>query len=146
MRKVDSGPHPLPVTVHLIADALKLLREEDGPRYLYRGLTDRDVPPEFLERGGTELAPMSTTSDVDQAIAYAMQSPCNRHCVMMRCITNLAHDRAPDISFLSAFPAEREYLFPPLTYLKPSVGGRTTFRERDGSAYFEVIDIMVRMG
>ena len=28
--------------------------------------------------------------------------------------------RGADISFLSAFPAEREYLYPPLTYLRPT--------------------------
>jgi len=27
--------------------------------------------------------------------------------------------RAPDISFLSAFPEEQEFLYPPLTYLNP---------------------------
>ena len=29
-------------------------------------------------------------------------------------------DRGADIAFLSAFPGEREVLFPPLTYLKPT--------------------------
>ena len=29
-------------------------------------------------------------------------------------------ERGADISFLSAFPGEREYLFPPLTYLQPT--------------------------
>mgnify|MGYP006166640603 CR=1 FL=1 len=28
--------------------------------------------------------------------------------------------RGADISFLSAFPGEAEYLFPPLTYLRPT--------------------------
>jgi len=30
------------------------------------------------------------------------------------------HDRGADISWLSAFPGEKEVLFPPLTYLKPT--------------------------
>ena len=29
-------------------------------------------------------------------------------------------DRGADIAFLSAFPSEREYVYPPLTYLKPT--------------------------
>ena len=33
-------------------------------------------------------------------------------------------DRGADLRFLSAFPGEAEYLFPPLTYLQPT--GRRT--------------------
>ena len=29
-------------------------------------------------------------------------------------------NRGADVSFLSAFPNEKEYLYPPLTYLKPT--------------------------
>jgi len=47
-------------------------------------------------------------------------------------------NRGPDISFLSAFPAEAEFLFPPLTYLQPT--GRTHTVEIDG-ATFDVIDV-----
>ena len=36
--------------------------------------------------------------------------------------------RGADIAFLSAFPAEEEYLFPPLTYLEPTPGGVQTLR------------------
>ena len=35
---------------------------------LYRGMRNVDVPNEFLEKGGTELAPMSTTSDLTIAL------------------------------------------------------------------------------
>ena len=35
------------------------------------------------------------------------------------CSARSGKRRRPDIMFLSAFPAESEYLFPPLTYLRP---------------------------
>ena len=47
--------------------------------------------------------------------------------------------RGPAISFLSAFPAEEEYLFPPLTYLEPTPEGVQTLRVDD--ATFTVIDV-----
>ena len=40
--------------------------------------------------------------------------------VLLRLITDSFYKRGPDISFLSAFPGETEYLFPPLTYLHPT--------------------------
>ena len=46
--------------------------------------------------------------------------------------------RGPDISFLSAFPAEEEFLFPPLSYLEPA-GETQTLRVDD--ATFTVIDV-----
>ena len=47
--------------------------------------------------------------------------------------------RGPDISFLSAFPGEQEFLFPPLTYLEPVADATQTLRVDD--ATFTVIDV-----
>jgi hypothetical protein len=103
--------------------------------YLYRGLKDVSPPADFMEKGGTELAPMSTASN----LAVAMQYSCsNRHAVLMRLVTDSFFNRGPDISFLSAFPTESEFLFPPLTYLQPT--GRTQKVHVDGTT-FEVIDV-----
>ena len=51
-----------------IENAVQQLRRVEGNEAtahdsvdLYRGLAGRCVPPEFLAKGGTELAPMSTT-------------------------------------------------------------------------------------
>ena len=77
-------------------------------------MRDVQVPAEFLETGGTELAPMSTTTDLKTAMIYAK----SRSSVLLRLVTRNFMSRAPDVSFLSCFPAEREYLYPPpLTYL-----------------------------
>jgi hypothetical protein len=82
-------PHPLPVTVALIRDALSKLRavEADGAAggtldtarmasgasghlrrvHLYRGIKDVCPPPDFMEKGGTELAPMSVGANSNTA-------------------------------------------------------------------------------
>ena len=47
-------------------------------------------------------------------------------------------NKAPEISFLSAFPAEKEYLFPPLCYLKPTGDVQ---KLRVDEARYTVIDV-----
>ena len=66
------------------------------------------MPEEFLKKGGTELAPMSTTSDLKVAVQYSQ----GVNAVLLRLRTDSFINRGPDISFLSAFPGESEYLFP----------------------------------
>ena len=135
--------HPLPITVTLIRTAIGKLRviEADGDQSnttvdLYRGMRNVDVQGQFMEglRGGTELAPMSTTSSLKIAMQYAA----SEHSVLMRLRTKNFMVRAPDISFLSAFPAEKEFLYPPLTYLQPT-GDVEKLRVDD--ANFLVIDV-----
>ena len=149
-------PHKLPVTVALLRDALGKLRaveanqgSKDGgadnggfasprvsPRelHLYRGMKDVRAPLEFLAQGGTELAPMSTTS----SLAVAMKYSASRNAVLLRLVTDSFISRGPDISFLSAFPAEREFLFPPLTYLAPT---GNVEKIAVGGASWDVIDV-----
>jgi len=66
-------------------------------------------------KGGTELAPMSTTS----SLKIAMQYSASEQALLFRLHTKNFMMRGPEISFLSAFPGEQEFLFPPLTYLEP---------------------------
>ena len=131
-------PHKLPVTVALLRDALGKLRaveanqgSKDGgadkggfasprvsPRelHLYRGMKDVRAPLEFLAQGGTELAPMSTTSSLAVAMKYSASRP---NAVLLRLVTDSFISRGPDISFLSAFPAEREFLSSRLSPTSP---------------------------
>lgn len=91
-----------------------------------------------MAQGGTELAPMSTTSDLSVAMRYSASS----HAVLLRLITESFYERGPDISFLSAFPGEAEFLFPPLTYLQPTGDVETVVI----SGYtFEVVDVRPRI-
>ena len=135
----------MPATVALLRAALSKLRavEADGSRVLrrvelYRGMKDVKAPDDFMEKGGTELAPMSTTSDLTVAMKYSASV----RAVMLRLITESFYERGPDISFLSAFPGEAEFLFPPLTYLQPT--GDVEMVVVEGLTY-EVVDVRPRI-
>ena len=77
---------------------------------------------------------MSTTS----SLKVAMQYLASENSLLLRVITKNFMVRGPEISFLSAFPEEQEFLFPPLTYIEP-VGKSQTMRVDD--ATFTVIDV-----
>merc|ERR1719506_240193 len=96
--------HPLPLTVTLLRDALSKLRavEADLSRdsamtriELYRGMKDVTAPAGFMELGGTELAPMSTTSDLSVAMRYSASV----RAVLLRLITDsfyeISHSSPP---------------------------------------------------
>ena len=126
--KIVNGPlrhpwgdrsHPFPVTVSFLADAIKKLRAVAANSAnaqlkldLWRGMTDLAVSDEFMSKGGTELAPMSSTATLRVAIQYSSvsESP-----LLFKLRTGSFMDRGASVNFLSAFPAEDECLFPPLT-------------------------------
>ena len=107
-------PHPFPVTVAFIAEGLKRLRTVAGKSAqantemtLYRGMKGMKVQDNFLQmgKGGTELAPMSTTSSLKVAMMYSA----SEDSLLLRVLSKNFMVRGPDISFLSAFPAEQEF-------------------------------------
>ena len=137
-------PHPLPVTAAFIKEGVLRLRavagnssEANTEVVLYRGMKGMKVQGSFLQqgKGGTELAPMSTT----RSLKVAMQYGGSENSLLMRVFTRNFMVRGPNVSFLSAFPAEEEFLFPPLTYLEPTPEGVQTLRVDD--ATFTVIDV-----
>lgn len=81
---------------------------------------------------------MSTTSDVRVAVRYAA----SEHSVLLRLRTKNAMERGADLAWLSAFPGEHEFLFPPLTFLQHvamdtvDIGGRP----------FRVLEMEPRLG
>mmetsp|Transcript_28835 Transcript_28835/g.78720 ORF Transcript_28835/g.78720 Transcript_28835/m.78720 type:complete len:123 (+) Transcript_28835:135-503(+) len=92
----------------------------------WRGLKNVTVADAFLHQGGTELAPMSTTSNLAVAVQYSL-SPSS---LILKLKTNSFMERGANLSWVSAFPAEAEVLFPPLTFLHPT--GRTLTLEQVG--------------
>lgn len=62
---------------------------------------------------------MSTTADLKVAMRYCV-SPSS---LLLKIQTSSFMERSVSLSFLSCFPEEEEYLFAPLTYLRPT--GRT---------------------
>ena len=138
LRSDQKTPHPLPATVLFLSEGLKRLRVrraeavaeesksggsgESGSLSsggsLWRGIKDLSVDGEFMKncQGGTELAPMSTTTDIAVAAMYAVSS----HCLMFKIRAGNFMQWGADLQWLSAFPNESEICFPPLTYLQPS--------------------------
>jgi hypothetical protein len=125
MRDFDrQGPHPLPAIMMNIQTALKKLRalgSEDASSkqtvVLWRGMSYMQLPQKFSAEGGTELAPMSTTTDVSVAISYAVKKD-TRSALLFRFVTRNNLERGADVQWLSMFPGESETLFPPLTFLQ----------------------------
>ncbi|KAJ1470781.1 hypothetical protein T484DRAFT_1917230 [Baffinella frigidus] len=124
-RKAEGKAHPLPVTVALLEKAVLQLRKVEGNQAtahdsvdLYRGLANRSIPAEFLAKGGTELAPMSTTRLAEKFFAKGGTelAPMSTTRDLKLALQYCASEHA-DIAFLSAFPAESEVVFSPLTYL-----------------------------
>ena len=116
-------PHPLPVTVSFIVRGLKKLRIVDASSdqatrsmMLWRGMKNVRVTEEFVKRGGTELAPMSTTADLAVAVDYGL----SKNSLIFKIVTENKLQRGADVAWLSAFPNESEILFAPLTYMQPT--------------------------
>ena len=63
-----------------------------------------------------QLAPMSTTSDIATAVSYSF----SKESLIFRIVAHNGLMRGADIQWLSAFPGEKEFLYPPLTYLQPT--------------------------
>jgi len=118
-----TAAHPLPVTVSFLAEAIGKLRavaakgaHANRQLDLWRGMRNLKTSEDFEARGGTELAPMSTTTQLKVALQYAEA----QHSLLLKLKTDSFMGRGASIQFLSCFPGEAEVLFPPLTYLKPT--------------------------
>ena len=119
-------PHPLAATVAFLAQAIKKLRAvgAESPNAhealtLWRGLRDLAITDEFMAHGGTELGCMSTTAVGDVAIRYAVAGNTTGLVCLFRLKTAGFMERGAELTFLSAFPDEAEYIYPPSTYLRP---------------------------
>jgi hypothetical protein len=120
----DRDAHDFPVTLLFLHEAILKLRavgaaESDEPLDLWRGLKALRVQDNFERTGGTEPAPMSTTTDLHVALAYSL-SPSERSSLLFKIRTTSFMNRGASVEWLSAFPAEKEILYPPLTFLRPT--------------------------
>ena len=122
-RRRANEPHPLPVICQLLMEASKALGsaeyelnpvESKLPKDLFRGMQGVKLPENFLEDGGVEIAPMSTTADLKIAMQYSLSTSS----VLLRIATKNAGKRGVPVRWLSAFPGEEEILYPPLTMLE----------------------------
>jgi hypothetical protein len=111
-------PHPFRATVYYINQALGKLRSrknQGSVRSLWRGMRDMRVAPGFAHDGGSELACMSTTTSREVAMSFAQSD--NPLIFEIRVPSYM--NCGGSISWLSVYPAEEEYLYPPFTYLQP---------------------------
>ena len=143
-RYLRGEPVPLPATSMMAAEAIKKLRAvraeaEQQEVVMWRGMRNRRVAEAFMTKGGTELAFMSTTTDLRVAVRYSL----SRHSLLLRIVAPNFMAHGADLRWLSAFPGEAEVLYPPLTFLKPT--GRTEkvdAMDRDGRPVtFTVIEV-----
>ena len=65
---------------------------------------------------GSQIAPMSTTT----SLAIAAQYSRSANSLLFKIKVTNALQYGADLQWLSAFPAEGEVCFPPLTYLQPT--------------------------
>ena len=116
-------PHPFRMTVYYLAEAIKKLRAVAARLHaadfqqdvvLWRGMRDTILTNEFKERGGAELAPMSTSREKTVALTYA-DSTCP---LVFQYVTKGMDRPGVSLDFLSVYPNEREYVYPPMTYLQ----------------------------
>eukprot|EP01042_Synura_sphagnicola_P000576 gene576-622_t len=111
-------------TIHTIASGIvKLSRVAELPenRKVYRGLGGMILPEKFWKpdkygcRGGVEYGFMSTTTQRDVALMYSGKEG------QLRTIFEMdvgQIDRGANIQWLSQYPAEKEFLVPPLSNLE----------------------------
>jgi hypothetical protein len=115
---------PMPVASYLADSAirkLRTLRAKTGSAseknvVLWRGMRNVKVSNAFMQDGGTELAFMSTTTDVRVAVRYSL----SRHSLLLKIVAPNFMSLGAELKWLSAFPDEAEVLFPPLTFLHPT--------------------------
>jgi hypothetical protein len=119
-------PVPLPSITTLADEAIRKLRSVWTRREmlgqntaLWRGMRNVCVSEDFMHEGGTELAFMSTTSNLRIAVRYSL----SRHSLLFKLVAPNFMSLGAELKWLSAFENEEEVLFPPLTYLHPT--GRT---------------------
>ena len=85
---------------------------------------------------------MSTTESLEVAMIYSA----SEHPVLLRLECRDWQDHAPDISFLSAFPHEKEYLFPPRTTIKPVNGRQKMQKLQVGEKTITIINVYPNPG
>ena len=114
-------PHPFAATTFFIDKAIKMLRAVAASlpnahtmQVYWRGMKDLGLTMEFLQKGGTEFACLSTSASQEVAVNFAASSlP-----LVFKFETKDFTSRGADIGWLSVYPNEKEALYPPLTYLR----------------------------
>ena len=135
--------HPLATTVMFIVHGLLKLRKLEAPDYtqpppprLWRGMRNVRAPDDLMTKGGTELAHLSFSSDLNLAANFAS----SRTSLIFMVNSDVSWmQRGISIEWLSTVPSEREYLWPPCTYMKPT--GRIKRLELAGGQTCTIVEV-----
>ena len=139
--------HKLALLVYMLDMAIKQSRavaaespEAHVPLSLFRGIGKREMDDKFMIEGGTELAPMSTTAQLWVALKYSQGGDSS---VLLWLRTQNFMDRGVDLTWVSAFPHEREFLFSPLTYMRAVHDEPVNVQV--GDVTYQVIEVKAQM-
>jgi hypothetical protein len=142
---------PLPLTTLYAADGIRKLRaiyskpmqRTRYPLTLWRGMRNRKVTESFLCEGGTEMAFMSTTTDLEVAVLYSL----SQQSLLFKIVASNFLSTGADLQWLSVFPGEAEIVYPPLTFLEPTGRTQEVSEMRDGQLlHFTVIEVTPCLG
>jgi hypothetical protein len=114
-------PHPFAATTYFIDKGIKMLRavaaslpDAHTTQVYWRGMRDLGLTMEFLQKGGTEFACLSTSASQEVAVNFAASAlP-----LVFKFETKDFTSRGADVAWLSVYPGEKEALYPPLTFLR----------------------------
>jgi hypothetical protein len=124
--QAEAGSNMYTASIHCICSGLrKLCRAQvlEVGVILYRGFGGMALPPQFFDadaqgcRGGVECGLMSTSPDREVAIGYTGVDT-GKELPTVFVIKVGKTSVAADISWLSQFEDEKEFLFGPLTHLQ----------------------------
>ncbi len=149
--QVETGSNMYTASIHCICSALRKLcraQELEVGLILFRGFGNMALPKQFFDadtqgcRGGVECGLMSTSPDREVAIGYSGVDTGKVLPTLFEIKVGKT-SVAADISWLSQFEAEKEYLFGPLTHLQ--VVGQAEVVEHEGKEMSLVhLDLTVR--
>ena len=150
-RETAGAPHPFAATITFLAEGLRRLRAQacsemsDGARQLdqvriWRGMRNVTTPERIMQVGGTEKAMLSCTPK----LASAAQFAASRTSLIFLITTRSFMQCGASLRFLSCFPHEEEYCYPPCTYLRPT--GRWQRVELNGTQHCTVIEVTPHVG
>jgi ankyrin repeat protein len=150
------GKNLFPTTIFVLVSAInKLSRCADIPRgtLLYRGLGGTLEFPDSFTRadpkcktpdalGFLEYGFMSTSADRNVAVQYSGAKEGKPKAGILQIHPN-AVDRGADISGFSQYPAEREFLFVPYSFIQSE--GRQRTEVLDGGGVLTVVSVRVNV-
>lgn len=112
-----------------------------GPRELWRGLSNVKPHPKFWSHGGLILSPMSTSVERKVALEYALKEGTNALILRLE-IPRFGGSGAP-LEWVSCYPDEAEYLYPPLCMLNEPKRSKLVMRH--GSSKFTIACVEPRI-